>query len=74
MGERAADKQRAEWENYFPTRQNKKKLEIRQVHSVRAAVLICHFRLLGRGYQRELQLCGGVGTLLGDGCQKSELE
>lgn len=60
MGERAAEKQRGlSGKNTFL--QGKiKKLEIRQVHSVRTAVSICHFGLLGLGYQRGLQVPGGV--------------
>lgn len=44
----------AQWKNTFLQGKIKKKLEIRQAHSVHRAVMICHFESLGLGYQRGL--------------------
>lgn len=67
------EKKRAEWKNTFQLGKLQK-LKIGQVHSVTTRFVICHFWLLRFGYQRRAKASGGVGTVVGDGYQQSELE
>lgn len=65
--------QRGWVETYFPTRQNTT-AEIEWVHSVSKGEDLSSRASQSWFSKRSVSVCGGVGTLRGDGCQRSEVE